>query len=49
MMWRDDGRQAEKLIEERRRTLKNLRKLGFESLEGFEAKSAELGKRLGMR
>jgi len=47
-MWRKDGLQARKLIEAYRRRLRKLREAGFESLEDFEAKAAELGKRLGM-
>ncbi len=48
-MWRDDALQARRTIEALRRKLKKLREVGFESLEDFEAKSAELSKRLGIR
>ena len=47
-MWRKDGLRARRSIETQRRKLKKLREVGFESLEDFEAKAAELGKRLGM-
>lgn len=49
VMWRDNGLRARRLIETQRRMLKKLREVGFESLEDFEAKAAELGKRLGIR
>jgi hypothetical protein len=47
-MWRKDGLRAKSLIEAHRRKLKELRKAGFESLEDFEARAAELSRRLGM-
>ncbi len=48
-MWRDDALEARRCIEALRRKLKKLREVGFESLEDFEARSAELSKRLGIR
>ena len=48
-MWHDDGRKAKNLIKDRRWAIKMLRETGFASMEDFEAKAAELGKRLGMR
>lgn len=49
MLWRNDGLRAQRLIETQRRMIRNLRELGYDSLEDFEAKAAELGKRLGIR
>ena len=46
MMWRDDGLRARRSIETQRRRLKKLREVGFASLEDFETRAAELGKRL---
>jgi len=47
-MMREDGLRTRKHIQDHRRKLKKLREIGFESLEDFEAKAAELGKRFGM-
>ncbi len=49
MVWRDDGLRARRSIETQRRKLKQLREVGFASLEDFEARAAELGKRLRTR
>lgn len=49
MMVRDDGLRARRSIETERRKLKKLREVGFASLEDFEARAAELGKRLRNR
>ncbi len=48
LMWRADGLRARRLIQAHRRKLKKLREVGFASLEDFEARAAELGKRLGI-